>query len=528
MNRPCFCGYSETRDIKCIGIQSPFKSGHLNIVKCTNPRCGFIFNNELSSQEAFNEYYMKNDMYFFKKENVSDIVLQTAQTLEKYMTRDSKILDIGCGCGELLMYLHHRGYNVSGVDTSQKCVDGLIEHGVKMFKGDVFTNNVVPEKFDVIILSHVVEHIYDLERLVQVVPEYLKPGGIVYVEVPNSDLYYQDSHQPPLQEYNTEHINHFDEMSLAQLFMGYKLVCPITNKVIQPHGYQAIYGIFTPRVLCDPNHVLYTRQSLDQYVPSGKVSIWCVGEFAYKLIDAIGESNIEHLIDDNKAGQVIGSKTIIAGRDFDYKSNILIASSMYYNKILTSLFFYVFDLDGTLIDSERHHYDALIKAGWGPVSYEEYENLLNTTGIQLDDETRRRKNQHMVYDVQFIKGAEELIEYVYKNNINHVVVTNSRKETVEKFKSHVPTLNKLTNWITREDYKEPKPDPECYNLAKAKFYKGEPITYGFENTVLGIRALSAITDRAYMIRDSFDDFIANVIRTPNHVINITQVETRAV
>ena len=462
-------------------------------------------------------------MYFFKKENTSDIVLQTFQVLDNYMSKDSSVLDIGCGCGELLMYLYDKGYkNVSGLDTSQKCVDGLVEHGVNMFKGDVFTNNIT-ETFDVIILSHVVEHIYDLQKLSNVLPKYLKPGGIIYIEVPNSDVYYQDTCQPPFQEYNTEHINHFDEMSLTQLFMNYKLVCPITNKVIQPHGYQSIYAIFTPRVLYDPCHDRYVSQSqrrLDTYVISEKVSLWCVGEFAYKLINLIGEDNIEQLIDDNKAGDMIGSKQIISGKDFDYKSNVLIASSMYHKKIISNMFFYVFDLDGTLIDSERNHYDALIKAGWGPVSYEEYEYLLNTTGIQLDDETRQRKNQHMVYDVQFIKGAEEIIDYVYDNNLNHVVVTNSRKETVEKFKSHVPKLNKLTNWVTREDYKEPKPNPECYNLAKEKFYKGEPIIYGFENTVLGHQALRAITDNTYMIRDSFDDFIAKVRTSANHVINV--------
>ena len=162
--------------------------------------------------------------------------------------------------------------------------------------------------------------------------------------------------------------------------------------------------------------------------------------------------------------------------------------------------FYVFDLDGTLIDSERIHYNAL---GWGPdVTFEEYENMLNTTGIQLDDKIRKIKNSRMVYEgVQFIPGAEEFINHIYNNNLNHVVVTNSSKETVDKFKHELTNLNKLTNWITREDYNKPKPDPECYILGLKKFYKNEDIIHGFENTELGHQALSVITKSIYMINN---------------------------
>jgi HAD superfamily hydrolase (TIGR01509 family) len=167
--------------------------------------------------------------------------------------------------------------------------------------------------------------------------------------------------------------------------------------------------------------------------------------------------------------------------------------------------FFVFDLDGTLIDSERVHYDALIKAGWRPgTSFEEYTFLLDTKGILYpDDETRKRKKENMAYEnVTLIKGAEQAINHVYLNKLEHAVVTNSSRSVVEKFCEQLPILKKLTNWVTREDYNLPKPDPECYLLAMEKFNTSGKHVVGFENTLLGAKALRAITDDIVFVRDS--------------------------
>ena len=501
--RRCFCGCIENNSLVQLGIahlkNSPItKSNILSIVKCINPRCGFIFNNETSSQEEFNAYYTMNDMYFYKKPSeISDITLQTFQTISTYINKDSKIIDIGCGYGELLLYLKQNGYtNIHGLDTSQLCIDNLVSQDVKMYTGDIFKNSI-DQTFDLVILSHVIEHIYDLNAIPPIISKLLAPDGVLYVEVPDSDSYYNSEYQLPFQEYNTEHINHFNELSLEQLFMNFKLVT-LSKKIVNPHSYESIYGIFTHRIMRDPCQTLYIEKSklnFKKHVMSN-ISIWCIGEFAYKLIYEIGESNIINLIDDNKCGKQVGNKKIISGQEFDFRSDIIIASLLVHK---TKLFFHVFDLDGTLIDSDKIHYNALVKSGW-TISFEEYEHLLNTTGIKLDFEMQKIKDSNMDYDsVQFIKGAEEFIDYICKNNLNHAIVTNSRKSTVDKFKEKLPALQKLTNWITREDYTNPKPSPDGYKLAVEKYYKNEKHILGFENTVPGYQSIKNITDIIFIV-----------------------------
>ncbi len=101
-----------------------------------------------------------------------------------------------------------------------------------------------------------------------------------------------------------------------------------------------------------------------------------------------------------------------------------------------------------------------------------------------------------------IPGAEELLTYCIENNLQFAVVTNTGKETVEHFKQVCPPLQKIKNWVTREDYISPKPSPECFQLAIQKFYTNQTYIIGIENTLSGFTALKDITSRIYIVTDT--------------------------
>ena len=139
-------------------------------------------------------------------------------------------------------------------------------------------------------------------------------------------------------------------------------------------------------------------------------------------------------------------------------------------------------------------------------------NILNSIGIdnylknnysELRDEIKKEKNSYIknIDKIEIIKNADILIDYIYKYNINHVVVTNTSSDNVNFFKNKIPILSKLNNWITREDYINPKPDSECYNLAKNKFYKNEKYIIGIENSIAGYLSIKNLTESIYIITD---------------------------
>jgi beta-phosphoglucomutase len=172
---------------------------------------------------------------------------------------------------------------------------------------------------------------------------------------------------------------------------------------------------------------------------------------------------------------------------------------------------FLIDLDGTLLDTDHLHYEAWARVL--KISTEYIEKVVTTHGIQyiLDDfpdpsQLRRQKIREMLKfdDIQLMKNVESFIDFITENDINHVVVTNTDRKVVEHFRTKVPILNKLNNWIVREDYVNPKPDSECYRLALDRFgHKGDCVI-GFENSKEGLEALSKITPNIFHIHPKID------------------------
>jgi beta-phosphoglucomutase-like phosphatase (HAD superfamily) len=112
------------------------------------------------------------------------------------------------------------------------------------------------------------------------------------------------------------------------------------------------------------------------------------------------------------------------------------------------------------------------------------------------------KYNHLISSpVTEIKGAIHFLEKCLLNNVTIVIVTNTSKKVVSYFKEKVPVLNKIKNWICKEDYILPKPHEECYKLAIEKFYCGQKYIIGFENTINGYNALKNVVHCSYFITD---------------------------
>lgn len=103
-----------------------------------------------------------------------------------------KVLDAGCGNGNLAIKIAKRGYQVVGVELSPGLVKATKERAEELGLGDkitVFqgslTNLQFPqESFDAITCSEVLEHIKDHERVVKNFRRVLKPGGACIITVP--------------------------------------------------------------------------------------------------------------------------------------------------------------------------------------------------------------------------------------------------------------------------------------------------------------------------------------------------------
>lgn len=167
---------------------------------------------------------------------------------------------------------------------------------------------------------------------------------------------------------------------------------------------------------------------------------------------------------------------------------------------------FLIDLDGTLLDTDDLHYEAWAKVlKTTPERVKEIPDMHTfLSDIEDAEYIRICKKREMLQteNITCIKNAEKFIAFMVKHDINHVVVTNTDRDVVEHFKKHVPVLNMIKNWVVREDYVQPKPHPECYQLAVRTYGRGEKCIMGFENSSHGLESLRHVTDSIFIINNS--------------------------
>lgn len=102
-------------------------------------------------------------------------------------SQKGKLLDIGCGNGKFLYQMKRLGWEVYGVENDS----GAFETAQRILGSNVFCGNLqdagFPDNhFDVITVSHVIEHVLEPLALLEECRRILKPKGILVIITPNS------------------------------------------------------------------------------------------------------------------------------------------------------------------------------------------------------------------------------------------------------------------------------------------------------------------------------------------------------
>lgn len=119
--------------------------------------------------------------------------LGRAKILSKYIEPDSKILDIGCGDGTVIEYLskNNKTKEIIGIDISKRAVDYVKNKGYEVYELDVLSDNfnkfLENKKFDYIIITEVLEHIQEPERVMADIKNHFTKS--VFISIPNAGFF---------------------------------------------------------------------------------------------------------------------------------------------------------------------------------------------------------------------------------------------------------------------------------------------------------------------------------------------------
>jgi 2-polyprenyl-3-methyl-5-hydroxy-6-metoxy-1,4-benzoquinol methylase len=197
------------------------------VVICNH--CNFVYADVNTNQQQLSDYYKSMSKYEYHS-NAGNISKETENRfnnifnfLQPHIIKESSILDIGCATGALLSIFKKNGYeDVTGVDPSESCCKIAKEYyDVNVIHSDIFKFKT-EKKYDLIILSGVLEHIYDLQTLIKQVKEMLSETGMLFIVVPDVRNFYNKL-QVPFQQFSTEHLQYFDIISLRKLSSLYEI-----------------------------------------------------------------------------------------------------------------------------------------------------------------------------------------------------------------------------------------------------------------------------------------------------------------
>lgn len=156
------------------------------------------------------------------KKIINDVIikLENIQAEERNLVRflsklpcnaDMHILDVGCGYGRSIKLLCGLGYNILGVEANEAIVKANIAANIKCMTVEEFGKT--SELYDVVLMSHVIEHFYpdDLLHFMECYLARLKPGGFLVIATPlNSSNFYDDF----------DHVKPYSPIGITMVFGG--------------------------------------------------------------------------------------------------------------------------------------------------------------------------------------------------------------------------------------------------------------------------------------------------------------------
>ena len=141
--------------------------------------------------ESKNYFFVRkfNDIYRGALKHYINVLEKALQETGRKLEGLS-LLDIGCFKGDFLHLAMESGLDAYGIELQQEAVD-LANRSLpnRVFRGNLVRDHVeLPiEKFDIVTVLALVEHLVDPRSLLERATAYLKPDGIIVVQTPNSD-----------------------------------------------------------------------------------------------------------------------------------------------------------------------------------------------------------------------------------------------------------------------------------------------------------------------------------------------------
>lgn len=234
MPKTASCRYCNSAALKVLLVlDEPFaiyKCNSCSLVQ-TLPETRAIYN----ENSVYLETYLANEKLF---KSFFQPLVQFAHQFKAA----GKMLDIGCSTGFIMDEALKLGYDTEGLELNKKAAEYCLSKGLKVHNDYLAACAFPDNTFDIVTMSHVLEHIPDLHDFLQELHRVIKKSGFLVLSQP---LY--DSLIAKVLKHKwygwvpNEHIWHFTPGTIAALLEenGFKVVKTERNSMYYPLGFNA-------------------------------------------------------------------------------------------------------------------------------------------------------------------------------------------------------------------------------------------------------------------------------------------------
>lgn len=246
------CGGAEMRPWNSYGPRCLVGDYHITTGSVENvwcARCGLGWNRLMMNDAELSAFYAgytkkvgaedEDDLLFGTSDTeVETLTASQARFLAAHVTAPAgRVLDIGCGKGAFLKSFKalRAGWQCVGVEPSrEEAALARRDRDLEVHEGMFGRVPLAPESFDLVAIMHVLEHVSRPVDTVRQMRDVLRPGGLLFVEVPNTldlNMFYD--------VLLFEHLYHFPPETLAWLLAreGFEIVA---HERSTPYGAQRI------------------------------------------------------------------------------------------------------------------------------------------------------------------------------------------------------------------------------------------------------------------------------------------------
>ncbi|MBW2507311.1 MAG: class I SAM-dependent methyltransferase [Deltaproteobacteria bacterium] len=189
--------------------------------RCTS--CGFVYlaswRDSLARSEELYDYYCHIEEDDLTRRHTAENRarhLQLFSELGAY-TDGRRLLDVGCGDGQLLRSASEAGWQALGIDLSGAAVGLCRKQGLDAAEIDFHSERLDTRRFDVIVMSELIEHVPSPAKFLARAAALLDSQGVLYLTTPNFGSLARRALRESWSVIHPEHIGYFERSTLRQM-----------------------------------------------------------------------------------------------------------------------------------------------------------------------------------------------------------------------------------------------------------------------------------------------------------------------